>query len=87
MLCSLQQRISCDPSLVDLSYEEQKTAVLLGVTLLGDSRSLLVLRASGVTLQDAPQPVSAHALAEGEAFPPRCLLSTYCVGGEPTEGH
>lgn len=67
MLCSLQQRISCDPSLVNLSYEEQKTAVLLGVTLLGDSRSSLVLGASRVTLQDAPQPVSAHALAEGEA--------------------
>lgn len=87
MLCSLQQRIGCDPSLLDLPYEEQKTAVLLGVTLLGDSGSSLVLRASEATLQGAPKLVAAHAFAEWEAFPPRYLVSIYCVGGEPMEGH
>lgn len=87
MLCSLQQRISCDPSLVDLPYEEQKTVVLLGATLLGDGGSSLVLGASGATLQDAPKPVAAHSFAEWEAFPPCDLVSIYCVGGEPTEGH
>lgn len=86
MLRSFQQQISCDPCLVDLPYEEQKTAVL-GATLLGDGGSSLVLGASRITLQDAPKPFSAHAFTEGEAFRPCYLVSIYCVAGEPTEGH
>ena len=42
-----------------------------------------MLGASGVMLQDAPEPVSV----EWEALLPCYLVSTHCVGGEPTEGH
>lgn len=59
----------------------QKTAVVLGATLLGDGGSSLVLGPSGVMLWDARKPVLAHAFAEREAFPPCYLVSTYCQRG------
>lgn len=79
-MLSLQQRIICNLSQVDVPYEEEKTAILLVATLLGDSGSSLVLG----TVGDAPgcsKAVLAHASVEQEAFPLCYLVSSSCQRG------